>query len=100
MARPKPVMELRKPPELEPVPQPTAAAIEAFVAGGPQEVTSVTSHIRDKSTSQHRATVGDFKRATYYLRPDQIRALKLRAVTEDRNLSAVVRDAVDAYLSG
>lgn len=43
---------------------------------------------------------GEFKRATYYLRPEQIRALKLRAVNDDRNLSVVVREAIDAYLGG
>jgi hypothetical protein len=32
------------------------------------------------------------------LRPEQIKALKLRAVTEERNLSAVMREAVDRYL--
>ena len=39
------------------------------------------------------------KRATYYLRPEQIKALKLRAVLGERNLSDVVREAVDRYLS-
>ena len=38
------------------------------------------------------------KRATYYLRPEQIKALKLRAVMGERNLSEVVREAVDRYL--
>ena len=46
-----------------------------------------------KSTSQPV-----HKRATYYLRPEQIKALKLRAVTEERDLSEVVREAVDRYL--
>jgi len=39
-----------------------------------------------------------YRRATYYLRPDQIRALKLRAVMEERTLSEVTREAVDRYL--
>ena len=39
------------------------------------------------------------KRATYYLRPQQIKALKLRAVMGERNLSDVVREAVDRYLA-
>ena len=38
------------------------------------------------------------KRATYYLRPEQIKALKLKAVLGERNLSEVVREAVDRYL--
>ena len=40
----------------------------------------------------------DLKRATYYLRPDQIKSLKLKAVHQERNLSEVVRDAIDRYL--
>ncbi len=48
------------------------------------------------STSQH--ILKPYRRATYYLRPDQIKALKLRAVTEERNLSAVLREAIDRYL--
>lgn len=41
----------------------------------------------------------DLKRATYYLRPDQIKSLKLKAVHQERNLSELVRDAIDGYLS-
>ena len=51
---------------------------------------------RSTSTSQHSPKA--YRRATYYLRPDQIRALKLRAVMEERNLSDVIREAVDRYL--
>ena len=40
----------------------------------------------------------DLKRATYYLRPDQIKSLKLKAVHQERNLSELVRDAIDRYL--
>ncbi len=43
-------------------------------------------------------TAKALRRATYYLRPDQIRALKLRAATQERQLSDVVREAVDLYL--
>jgi hypothetical protein len=52
--------------------------------------------VRRKSASKH--TPKAFRRATYYLRPDQIRALKLRAAAEDRQLSDVMREAVDLYL--
>jgi hypothetical protein len=38
------------------------------------------------------------RRATYYLRPDQIRGLKMCAVLEQRHLSDIMRDAVDRYL--
>jgi hypothetical protein len=42
--------------------------------------------------------VEPLRRATYYLRPDQIRALKLKAAAEERQLSDVMREAVDLYL--
>ena len=51
---------------------------------------------RPTSTNQHSPE--PYRRATYYLRPDQIRALKLQAVMEDRNLSDVIREAIDRYL--
>ena len=51
-----------------------------------------------KDPSSIPAQGSDFKRATYYLRPDQIMALRLLSVLEDKNLSAVVREAVDKYL--
>ncbi len=49
-----------------------------------------------KSTS--KLTAKPLRRATYYLRPDQIKALKLRAAAEERQLSDVMREAVDLYL--
>jgi hypothetical protein len=49
-----------------------------------------------QSTSKH--TLKMFRRATYYLRPDQIKALKVRAAAEERQLSDVMREAVDQYL--
>ena len=52
-----------------------------------------------QSTGSLNASESDsLKRATYYLRPEQIKALKLRAVMGERNLSEVVREAVDRYL--
>ncbi len=47
-----------------------------------------------------KLTAADLKRATYYLRPDQIKSLKLKAVHQERNLSELVRDAIDRYLDG
>lgn len=41
----------------------------------------------------------ELRRATYYLRPEQIRALKLYAVENERPLSALVRQAVDQFLA-
>ena len=64
---------------------PNPLAVARFAAGAQERVAEEPSSL---------------KRATYYLRPDQIRALKLRAVHEDRNLSDVVREAVDSYLGG
>ncbi len=115
---PKPIVTLRKPPKAE---APSLKAVEAFVHGNADNATSrngdqspaqqvapvisrnadtATSRNRDKSTSQHAVRAEEFKRATYYLRPEQIRALQLRAVKADRNLSAEERDAIDAYLGG
>jgi hypothetical protein len=51
-----------------------------------------------KKESPARHDDGEFRRATYYLRPDQIRDLKMCAVLEERRLSDVIRDAVDRYL--
>jgi hypothetical protein len=51
---------------------------------------------RSKSTSKHNLKA--FRRATYYLRPDQIKALKLRAAADERQLSDVIREAIDLYL--
>ena len=48
--------------------------------------------------SLHPSESDSLKRATYYLRPEQIKALKLKAVMGERNLSEVVREAVDRYL--
>jgi len=45
-----------------------------------------------------KMTAEELKRATYYLRPDQIKSLKLKAVHQERNLSELVRDAIDKYL--
>ena len=45
-----------------------------------------------------KMTEAELKRATYYLRPDQIKSLKLKAVHQERNLSELVRDAIDKYL--
>ena len=39
------------------------------------------------------------KRATYYLWPDQIKTIKLRAALEDKTISEIVRTALDLYLS-
>jgi hypothetical protein len=51
------------------------------------------------SISPENRVEGELKRATYYLRPDQIKALKLRAVLNDESISSIVRAALDAHLS-
>ena len=52
-----------------------------------------------KQLGSARRTLVELKRATYYLRPDQIKALKLRAVLDDENISTIVRTALDDYLN-
>jgi len=51
------------------------------------------------SLNTGKTTTVELKRATYYLRPDQIRALKLRAVLSDETISTIVRAALDEYLA-
>lgn len=41
-----------------------------------------------------------FARATYYIEPEQFKAIKLRAVNEGRNASDLVREALNSYLGG
>lgn len=96
----KPVVTLRKP---SPKTQPPQEAVDAFVFAGNSkpadlQASTQTNHQADKSTSQHMAKTNEFRRSTYYLKPSQIRAMKLRAVTEGRNVSELVREAFDGYL--
>lgn len=49
------------------------------------------------STSASQQTA--YRRATYYLRPEQIKALKLRAVMEEKDLSDLVREGIDQLLA-
>ena len=93
----KPVVTLRKP---SPKAQPPQEAIDTFVFGteAPRALPTATNHQVDKSTSQQAKKPDEFRRATYYLKPEQIRTMKLRAVTEGRNVSDLVREAFDAYL--
>lgn len=44
------------------------------------------------------ALIRGFRRATYYLAPDQVRALRVIAAEEDRDISAVAREAIADYL--
>ena len=43
---------------------------------------------------------GTFKRGVYFLRPDQVDAMKRKADKQKRDLSEVMREAVDLYLEG
>jgi hypothetical protein len=49
------------------------------------------------STSASQQAV--YRRATYHLRPEQIKALKVRAVMEEKDLSELVREAIDQLLA-
>ena len=46
------------------------------------------------------AVSGTFKRGIYFLRPDQVDAMKRKADKQKRDLSEVMREAVDLYLEG
>lgn len=97
MKKKPPPVTLRKPPAPS-TPVETKveqqARLDAFVYGGER----ATNRVCDKSTSKRRVIADDFRRSTYYLRPEQIRAMKLKAVTEGRNVSELVREAIDRYL--
>jgi|1185.fasta_scaffold304742_1 hypothetical protein len=43
--------------------------------------------------------VAGLLKTTYYLRPEQAKALKVRAVQEGRTVSELARDAIDFYLN-
>jgi hypothetical protein len=47
--------------------------------------------------SEHQVT--GLVKTTYYLRPEQAKALKLRAVQDGRTVSELAREAVDFYLT-
>lgn len=97
MKKKTPPVTLRKPPASSAPAEAKAkqqARLDSFVYGEER----VTNRSCDKSTSQRSASSGDFQRSTYYLRPEQIRAMKLKAVIEGRNVSELVREAFDRYL--
>jgi len=54
--------------------------------------------VKPKPEPLKEPDAGLFKRATYYLEPKQIRALKLHAVYEDRTSSELLREALTQYL--
>jgi hypothetical protein len=43
--------------------------------------------------------VAGLLKTTYYQRPEQAKALKVRAVQEGRTVSELARDAIDFYLN-
>lgn len=46
------------------------------------------------------APSGTYRRGVYFVRPDQLDGLKKKAEKQKRDLSEVVREAVDGYLEG
>jgi hypothetical protein len=76
-------------------------AVAAFIESGKstgQEIAKSAEQGVSKSISQQHDNEKEFKRVTYYLLPDQAQQMKLLAVTQGRNLSALAREAIDAYL--
>ena len=76
-------------------------AVAAFIESGKslsQEVAKSAGREVSKSISQQQDNEKEFKRVTYYLFPGQAQKMKLLAVTQGRNLSALARDAIAAYL--
>jgi hypothetical protein len=48
--------------------------------------------------SKSDKTGSKYRRGTYYFRPEQMRALKVRAAELGRDQSAILRDLIDAFL--
>lgn len=73
--------------------------VTAFIRTGTVDADATGTQQQVSGPGNQRArTAKDFQRATYYVRPEQARAMKLIAVQEGRNLSEVVREAFDCYL--
>ena len=58
---------------------------------------------KPKRTSKLKAKeMGELKQTAFYITPDQHKAIKLRAITsskpEEKDASAIIRLAIDAYL--
>ena len=76
-------------------------AVAAFIESGKslgREIAKSAKQEASKAISQQDDNEKEFKRVTYYLLPGQAQKMKLLAVTQGRNLSALAREAIDAYL--
>ena len=53
-----------------------------------------------KTVGKHNATdPRKYIKATYYMKPSTIKALKIAAVKQDRPVSMVVREALERYVA-
>lgn len=96
MSPSKPTVHIRKPHRVTP------EAIERFVQEAPElTALSSTSGRPDVQTSERSSAStsgGERRRTTIYFQPETIKALKLRAVEEDLQMSDLVDEAVRAWL--
>ncbi|MEE2962493.1 MAG: hypothetical protein VYA34_17295 [Myxococcota bacterium] len=59
----------------------------------------MNSNQTNRGAAPIKAIKANLKRATYYLRPEQIKSLKIKAVHMERPVSELLREAIDLYLS-
>jgi len=64
----------------------------------PVQIRSAKGIYADEPEPKPLADYKAMRQATYYMEPQQVKALKLMAVHEERNISELVREAVAAYL--
>ena len=70
--------------------------LENFVGARARKPKPTTKAVRSAQAAAPREIV---QRATYFLRPDQVMNVKITAIMEEKQVSALVREAVDAYLA-
>ncbi len=97
---PKPVVALRKPPSTPP-----PEAVAAFVDGGGERSNVRATKRLDVQTSERsskavvtRADGRELRRMTIYIPADLAKRLRLHCTETDREISAVVGEAVGGYL--
>ena len=97
MASRKPVVSIRRPP----VSKPDPVAVDQFVSGqkSPDVQTSGGSDVQVSGLGIVQRRDGRVRRRmTVYLPPDLAKKLKIYAVSEDREISDVVAEAVEKLL--
>lgn len=100
MAIPKPIMQVRKPPELQPV-EPPPAAVAAFIRGDKSEPAGARGDAgaTKPKGAVKRADGTEARRLVVYLPPELMQRLRVHCAETEVSLSAVVVEAVDRHLA-